>query len=308
MVLDKNRVSEALSVFLRLLVKASTGQDPKDKALDKDIRKCLAAGVTREGGVKFLLDELNVSATAPAALAFLATCIKEYGAVKEAASLYRRTVDLEPTSASYALNFSHTLEVCYELDEAVASMRNFCLQPSARGLGRGTQSSAIAPLLEDLPAFSHARGGWFWVDAGNKALVPGGAVGLWGLGAPNESEGGEQRMYSSDELDTLALLCTIVKVLYVGGAVARSAHVAALVEPARQASAQPLHSTLIRNEVAYFCCARQLLEEFPVKWDASATESSKPLYLAGDSHCLTGAWRKVSLRGETRVLTPLLST
>jgi hypothetical protein len=36
--------------------------------------------------------------------------------------------------------------------------------------------------------------------------------------------------------------------------------------------------------------------------------SCPPLFLMGDSHCLTPAWRKVELRGQARLLTPLLVT
>jgi len=49
------------------------------------------------------------------------------------------------------------------------------------------------------------------------------------------------------------------------------------------------------------------MEEHPVEWSAEATRRA-PLYLAGDSHCLTAAWRTVTLRGEKRQLVPLLST
>lgn len=54
-------------------------------------------------------------------------------------------------------------------------------------------------------------------------------------------------------------------------------------------------------------CGSQLMEEFPIEWDTEAAKRPG-LFLAGDSHCLTGAWRKVHLRGEARVLVPLLTT
>jgi hypothetical protein len=74
--------------------------------------------------------------------------------------------------------------------------------------------------------------------------------------------------------------------------------------PARNASKAPLHTTFIRNEAAYFMCVAQLLAEHPVPLPpptpkplrlaneapsgAPAEESSPPIFLLGDSHCLSG--------------------
>ena len=61
------------------------------------------------------------------------------------------------------------------------------------------------------------------------------------------------------------------------------------VEPARRASARPLHTTVIRNEAAYFGCVAQLLADHPPPPLATPAGSHAPLYLCGDSHCLSGA-------------------
>lgn len=44
-----------------------------------------------------------------------------------------------------------------------------------------------------------------------------------------------------------------------------------------------------------------------MEWNADAAKRA-PVFLAGDSHCLTAAWRAVTLRGERRTLVPLLTT
>jgi hypothetical protein len=90
---------------------------------------------------------------------------------------------------------------------------------------------------------------------------------LWGskvgvVPNPDVRETPGDTSYSADQLDVLALLCTAVKVLYVSGALARAAALAAVVEPLRRASKTPLHETLVRNEVAYFGCARQVSETY----------------------------------------------
>jgi hypothetical protein len=86
---------------------------------------------------------------------------------------------------------------------------------------------------------------------------------LWGSRrgvrpSPDVREPPGSTTYDAEQLDVLALLCTAVKVLYVSGSLARAASLAAVVEPLRRASRTPLHETLVRNEVAYFGCARQV--------------------------------------------------
>jgi hypothetical protein len=70
-------------------------------------------------------------------------------------------------------------------------------------------------------------------------------------------------MYSGDQLDTLAILFVIVKILYLGGALQRSKSLAVLVESAVLTSIVPLHRTLVRNEAAYFGCIHQVSPKQP---------------------------------------------
>jgi hypothetical protein len=59
------------------------------------------------------------------------------------------------------------------------------------------------------------------------------------------------------------------------------------VEPARLASAKPLHTTMIRNEAAYHGCVLQLLQAHPPPSPLTAS-FQQAIYLCGDSHCLPG--------------------
>ena len=92
--------------------------------------------------------------------------------------------------------------------------------------------------------------------------------------------------YSAEELDALALLFTAVKVVYLGGAIGRAARLIELLEAAKRASRKPLHTTLIRNEAAYFSCIAQLLREHPPP--PLGPSQLWPLFLCGDSHTLSG--------------------
>ena len=93
--------------------------------------------------------------------------------------------------------------------------------------------------------------------------------------------------YTSTQLDFMALLFTVVKLLYIGGALSRCARVVHLLDAASRASAQELHKTLIRNEAAYFGCVKQLVLQHPPAPQPQPAATS-PLYLCGDSHCLSG--------------------
>lgn len=115
--------------------------------------------------------------------------------------------------------------------------------------------------------------------------------------------------YRTRQLEELAALLTAVKVLFINGALSTAAELCTLLQPLRQASAQPLHETLIRNENAYFGCVLQLLADHPPPAvPRSPKRLPPPLFVLGDSHCLPPAWRTVTLRGRTRLLHPLLVT
>lgn len=53
-----------------------------------------------------------------------------------------------------------------------------------------------------------------------------------------------------------------------------------------------LHLTNIRNENAYFGCISKLLPYHP----NLIKPNYKPIYIIGDSHCLSSAWQIISIR------------
>lgn len=105
--------------------------------------------------------------------------------------------------------------------------------------------------------------------------------------------------------------------MFLSGAHGAAAELIALVEPARRASRVELHTTSVRNEHAYYCCAAQCLAAQgpePLRThaagagggaEAAAEESAgAPLFVCGDSHSLSPAWQ---LAGGRR-LVPKLAT
>lgn len=83
-------------------------------------------------------------------------------------------------------------------------------------------------------------------------------------GPLNSLEAPAKINYSPEQLDVLAVLFTVVKILYIGGAVGRAHQLATRVERARRLSEKPLHETMVRNEAAYFGCIYQVLTEYPI--------------------------------------------
>ncbi|KAG2443101.1 hypothetical protein HYH02_009515 [Chlamydomonas schloesseri] len=309
------------------------------------------------------------SVSAAAALGFVATAIKDHGKVDSCIALLGRAAALQPSCASYALNHVHALELRQALQPALQAAAAFC----ARATGPAAQLAGVplkdlAPLLLGRLPPLHRAADLHWYLASPPPPppppapttppappVPGAdadsasdatqapAVAAMGMAAAATAATAATAAaappsrsvcYSPDQLDALALLFTAAKLLYVGGALGAAAALVAAVEPLRRASAVELHTTLIRNEAAYFGCVQQLLAPphtppqpqpqpqpsagagagAAVEGQGAETaavptgSAARPLYLCGDSHCLSAAWRHVTLRGERRLLRPLLVT
>lgn len=65
-----------------------------------------------------------------------------------------------------------------------------------------------------------------------------------------------------------------------------------------------LHLTTIRNENAYYCCIRKLLSTPGI----SNTPSTEKVYIIGDSHVLSLAWRSIVVANKSYLLSPRLVT
>lgn len=96
-----------------------------------------------------------------------------------------------------------------------------------------------------------------------------------------------QLSYTETQLDLLALVFTMVKILFSGGALSRVANLIETVNCARLAADKELHTTLIRNEAAYFGCVSQVMKQYPPP-PVPKGASLRPMFLCGDSHCLSG--------------------
>ncbi|BBM97340.1 hypothetical protein MPTK1_1g04980 [Marchantia polymorpha subsp. ruderalis] len=271
LLLSHGLIKDAVSVFLKLMI-ARPGS--------KKIRRSLSKALKRQQGLESLKNELAPEAMAAPALAFIASCVKEYGAISEAVELYEMASTMSPSTPGYFLSLIHLYEVTYEyhkgLEKAVTSFRN--AKSSIRNLSYRSaiqcidNNKGISQDQESNPSESHVG-----VEYPRWCILPSRDVEAEQerhvLVNNNQENDGSDRGTSS-----------------------------------RAASAKPLHQTLVRNEAAYFTCLHQILEDYPIPLPLGPIEKSNALFLAGDSHCLSAAWRRVCPRGKDCVLIPKLVT
>ncbi|PRP87532.1 hypothetical protein PROFUN_00743 [Planoprotostelium fungivorum] len=261
---DQNRKRDALRVCLKII---TLKQDETGRQLLGEIVR------EEKEGLKWILDEIQPDGKNAVAMVFLASILKNEGAIAEAGELYRIATDADPKNVGFRLSYVHNLEVLNEQKKVFTSTADFCKKNpklSAGGLTCHHISSLIEG-IEDVSNHVHCR----------------------------EVETGE---LSSEQLDLFALFFTLVKVIYNAGSLEVLPPLLSLLEKAK--GNRELHKTTIRNEHAYYLSINDVMkhQKLPIRDDL------KPLYVAGDSHSMSSAWQTVNVRGEERILWPLLAT
>eukprot|EP01041_Mallomonas_annulata_P001238 gene1238-2405_t len=164
-------------------------------------------------------------------------------------------------------------------------------------------------------------------------------------GAPLTPSESSSFVFDERGLDMLAMGFTAVKILFLQGELPVLPHLFRVIEKTRRRSAKPLHETLIRNEHAYYICITRVLavrcntnanangalsnplspssslpsiDNTTATTDTSTdtdtsnvpppTPPSPPIFVCGDSHCLSSSWNTVEVRGRRRLLVPRLVT
>lgn len=133
--------------------------------------------------------------------------------------------------------------------------------------------------------------------------------------------------FAPRDLDLIALYATTVKIFYLKGLLSHLPPMIQCIERVRGLSQLPLHETLVRNELAYYQDIVQILAvrthaavyglpdasfalNDPLK--SNKTEfvqaRQRPLYICGDSHCLSAAWSILTVHSLPRLVIPKLVT
>lgn len=224
-------------------------------------------------------------------LAFLASIAKEYSAIPAAVQLFQGAAKKDPHNPGHCLSVVHTQEVLGDYQGALSTLRawfqsNSSFQTRAPATGKTLVASEV--LLA-------------WDSTAPASSGPLGAL-------LRETESlGNPDWASPSDLDFLALCFVLVKILFLQGAFGRIPAIVRLVESIRER--WDFHTTSIRNEQAYYCCAAQCVEWHSVASDLPLLDRghniAESIFVIGDSHSLPCSWTRVD---ESVVLEPRLVT
>lgn len=266
-------------------------------------RLVFAELVAHPGGLAELRANLPGAASMPSSLIVLARVLKNAGAVSEAAALYEQAATGLRASPDRApgvlLSLVHTEEVLYRYADAYSRARDlFAALTAADPRSRWAEVAAVVCAVRDVDDPRLAHGDHPDVPAYDLAAVPASVL---------EHRLGPDGACTLDAvtLDTLALAFSAAKILYVRGAVQPLPALVAALEKFR--AGQDLAATAVRNEHAYYLCMCGVLAGPRPPPCAPAARDGRPLYLLGDSHCISPAWQRLG-GGDGGHVVPRLAT
>lgn len=218
-------------------------------------------------------------------LVFMATSLRDCGAIKESLKLLDHAYNLEPGNPHTLLTYVHTMELVEKHTEAMVFMKDFVHKFPEQRVG------CVTCGMVDLIVKGFTGDIYFNVapDLSDLDLSPGDPV-------TND--------YTEEQRYLLALLLTLVKVLYIKGALAYIPALMKLLDPCCEGHS--LHETNIRNEYAYYTCISKVLRQ---RGDLPSLSRDTPfVYFVGDSHCVPAAWQHMSYQDNKVTIHPILST
>ncbi len=131
------------------------------------------------------------------------------------------------------------------------------------------------------------------------SLKSGDIVNAWENDRSREVAG--QTAASDQDLELFSLLFKLIKILYCEGQLVKTEILVRTLEPMANAN-QDLQTSKIKNSYNYFQYIAKLLPLKNYKLDAT-----NPIYIVGDSHCLSPAWDTIQL-DSNYYIKPLLVT
>ncbi|KAL0028549.1 hypothetical protein WJX79_000906 [Trebouxia sp. C0005] len=320
-------VRDAVQVLIRVLIRAPD---------DQEIRLTLAKCLQRPEGMAALRAELDGGGETDAAMAFLATAIKDHGAVPASNMLFRRALELKPSSPSYALNLMHGMELDQDYGKALQLALDFCRATKIE-TGGGLKVANVVQQLQHLPPLtSQDPLAWLHSESWNPQWTPHCSWGPTGT-SPHDAVG-TPASTMSDVPSTNSVQCNPAALSHLTTGPSVSSPPQAIdglpdlaegglsglgVEPASHGciALGLLDDQIDVPSIEEQCGEVQKVEYTPTQLDFLAllftvhppppqpqAAGTLPLYLCGDSHCLSGAWNLVQVRGQPRVLVPCLVT
>lgn len=307
--IDHGQQQQSLPFLLRALVQASQQNSNNATQVDSDtyarIGAALAKIVSGPNGVTTLLRELHSAVSAPSALVFLAQTVKDHGAIEAANMLYEKALNTPGAErkSSLALALLHTQEVTCEYQKSFDNIQRYFAEHAEAKIGANCRVKNICEGMQFIKDISAAE-----LRLGTANYVPPyqPPPSIFDANESHGSVGSTKRTvaskctYDDEELNLLAMFFTAIKLLYICGGLQPLCALIARIEPLRVG--QELHTTLIRNEHAYYSCVAQIMHHvtFPIP-------DHPQIYVVGDSHCLPLGWQAVNLP-KPHLLVPKLVT
>jgi hypothetical protein len=305
-------VGQAVNAIPHMLRAVSLGEkgDEKDWAEAKEL---LVKAVQSGGGAKVLLAQMHDAAQTWQAVSFMAGTFKDNGGVPVAAQLYKHCLTLHQQDklpvrdgVNHILHLVHTLEVQNKYVPAWKYVLYYLKKNSTQVLKNNNNGSAVSlaslyVLLKDVkdPYNSSLRTGECKAVTAYQPVVTladAGETQVQGVKKQNVDHGLSPIVadtgYTEQELLTLAVCFTAVKLLFLCGGLQVLPALINVLEPLRKG--HKLHLTLIRNEHAYYSTIAQMVPAVPFPLSTTTTTTTSPekkVYVLGDSHCLSSAWQ-----------------
>lgn len=271
---------EAMSVLLSVLARDNKDRNAKER---------FAEMCQQPSGMKVLKQVASQVMNNGASLVFLGNCLKDCGALEESLELFQMAVDVEPSNASLALIYVHTLEVVERHTDIIKYFKRFCSQfpeKSIKGLKCSELSTVVQCIPDDLKI--EAVSAYPWKPYSSK---------------PVNSTSGQ---YTDEDRYLLAFWFTLVKVLYIKGQLKYISALLEMLEPL--CKGHDLYLSDIRNEAAYFNCISELFRVYDEIPCVKPSHGEKYIYFIGDSHCIPPAWQKITVQDSAYIIFPVLST
>ncbi|XP_078613296.1 uncharacterized protein LOC144882989 [Branchiostoma floridae x Branchiostoma japonicum] len=276
--MSTDHARDALTIVMTLMVNKKTWMLPRHRLVN--MMKYIP------NGLKILEGEIHEAIKSVPALVFLSNVFRDHGDVLNATQLLEHAMQVEPDHCTCFLSLIHMFEAQDRHAEAFKRIRTFLKKHPEMSIA-GLKNKVFLPILKAVKEDIYLHATYPRVSGISADVQP-----------------PQQRAYNDQELNLLAVMFTLVKILFVKGALGLLPSFTKLLDPAH--ADRDLHTTLIRNEAAYYSTISQVMK---IKLNPSCLENSPQfVYLAGDSHCITPAWRSIQYKGATHVLHPLLST
>ena len=270
---SRTALHEAITVMMSALVHSSG---------NRELRRQVCKMISQPGGMGVFKDQLSKAWESSDSLMYMADILRESGAIKLAIQLGNRACQLSPQDPSICLYLVHTYEILNKHNKGFLHARAFLEMNHCLKIGNISCSKFV-------PFFQQVTEDIYLNNASVDVL-------------PTLVDQEEVGKALESEFQQLGLLFTLVKILFVKGALNLVKVLLPILDKLHQD--RELHLTLLRNEAAFYSCISHVME---VPFSPLPCNPNF-VYFASDSHCIPPSWRTINYCGKPHIIHPLLAT